>query len=641
MMICRKCGAPLRDGDKFCSKCGARAPSPRAEARRQEAEKRKQEKEITFRTKPADMKGYRENFEEGENRSQALLLTVTVLVVMMLAVAAFVMIYYLQRRSNSSIRIISDSSQTQAAEDASVQESAAQEQGAGGQDAAGQDSRAEPAGMPESGSILEAQTESVVILTDAQTDPASGEQMEAPPETPEGSEAKAVPEEAGKPESETASERAESEAASEAPEPEAASEAPGKTESEAAPETAETEAVTETADQAQTEAQAHSGSGETEAAETEAETQAVTEEMTERQTESPVPGPSAADVIDPAQIQSILSSESTAAATEVYVYDLKHDSEAALNDCTQPMYASALITVPILYTAAHQIDAGAMTLDDPITYVTSIGGRGELTTELRDGIEFPLSFFLQTMVNYSDNNCINTLIDYIGLDTINSVCQEAGFTSVNMERGLVAVDPRGLDNYVSAKDLTMMVKDLYTGAFSSIGTDFMRTYFHISESDSLPTLAGLAPSLSGATVLNQNGHGMTRYNEIAVIEDGGSNYIMTIMLHGDSGMTYSPAVTDVAEYISSVMKSPASQEPADQEQGSQESAVPEEASQEEASQEPAVPEEASQEEASQEPAVQEEAPQEPAPEEPMPEEAAQEGSAQGANAPAATPAVTP
>ena len=197
---------------------------------------------------------------------------------------------------------------------------------------------------------------------------------------------------------------------------------------------------------------------------------------------------------------------------------------------------------------------GEISLDDPILYVTSIGGRGELTNEIRDGQEYPLSFYLQTMTNYSDNNCINILIDYLGLDTINATCQEAGYASVNMERGLVAGDPGGLDNYVSAKDITMMVKDLYSGAFSSIGTDFMRTYFHISETDSLPTLIGMAPGLADASaVLNQNGHGMTRYNETAVIEDNGALYILTIMLHGDSGMVYSPAVTDVAEYVASSM----------------------------------------------------------------------------------------
>ena len=481
MNICRKCGAVLRDGDKYCSKCGARSPSIKARERKENAQKRKQEKKITFQTKPENTRGYRENFEEGENRSRALLVTVTILIVMMLAVAAFAMFYFMNLNSkksgsdySSAIQIIGQSEALESSAPAADQQIA--EAGGDARAAEAAPESAAPEAVPESGT----------------------QEPEAAPVS-EAQDSEAAP----------ASEAQESEAAQ--------SEAP------------------------QTEA---SKALETEAAETETEAAPETERST----------PSASDVIDPAQIQSILDSESTASSAEVYVYDLKHDSEAALNDCTQPMYASALITVPILYTAASRIDAGEMTLDDPIPYVTTIGGRGEMTTEQRDGLEFPLSFYLQTMTNYSDNNCINVLIDYIGLDTINATCQEAGYTSVNLERGLVAGDPGGLDNYVSAKDITMMVKDLYSGTFSSIGTDFMRTYFHISEGDSLPTLAGLAPSLQDASaVLNQNGHGMTRYNETAVIEDNGALYILTIMLYGDSGMVYSPAVTDVAEYVSTAM----------------------------------------------------------------------------------------
>ena len=494
MNICRKCGAVLRDGDKYCSKCGARASRGSAERRRQNAQKRKQEKEITFRTRPANARGYRENFEEGENRTHALLVTVTILVVMMLAVAAFATFYFLRKRSAAGGN--SYSSAIEILTDASVRESAAGEEGQSAEGGEAQGAAGAEDQNAEGGETLGA---------------AGGETQQEPPQ----SETPAV---AG--------------AQSESTAPQSENTAP-QSES-AAPEDTGQQAAEQTE------------------AETESETEEGTEPLTEAQTEPELP--SASEVIDPAQIQAILEKESTAYASEVYVYDLKHDSEAALNDCTEPMYASALITVPILYTAAHLIDEGAMTLDDPVTYVTSIGGRGELTTEIRDGREFPLSFYLQTMVNYSDNNCINILIDHIGLDTINSTCQEAGYTSVNMERGLVAGDPGGLDNYISAKDVTMMVKELYTGAFSSIGTDFMRTFFHISEGDSLPTLVGLAPSLADASaVLNQNGHGMTRYNETAVIEDGGAVYILTIMLFGDSGMVYSPAVTDVAEYVAASM----------------------------------------------------------------------------------------
>ena len=487
MNICRKCGAVLRDGDKYCSKCGARASRGSAERRRQNAQKRKQEKEITFRTRPANARGYRENFEEGENRTHALLVTVTILVVMMLAVAAFATFYFLRKRSAAGGN--SYSSAIEILTDASVRESAAGVEGQGAEGGEAQGAAGAEGQNAEGGETLGA---------------AGGETQQEPPQSE-------TPAAAG--------------AQSESTAPQSESAAPEDTGQQAAEQTE---------------------------AETESETEEGTEPLTEAQTEPELP--SASEVIDPAQIQAILEKESTAYASEVYVYDLKHDSEAALNDCTEPMYASALITVPILYTAAHLIDEGAMTLDDPVTYVTSIGGRGELTTEIRDGREFPLSFYLQTMVNYSDNNCINILIDHIGLDTINSTCQEAGYTSVNMDRGLVAGDPGGLDNYISAKDVTMMVKELYTGAFSSIGTDFMRTFFHISEGDSLPTLVGLAPSLADASaVLNQNGHGMTRYNETAVIEDGGAVYILTIMLFGDSGMVYSPAVTDVAEYVAASM----------------------------------------------------------------------------------------
>ncbi len=492
MNICRKCGAVLREGDKYCSKCGARASKGRIEAHRKNAQKKRQEKEITFRTKPAHSSGYRENFEEGENRSHALLVTVTILVVMMLAVAAFAMFYFVQKRSiagkngfGSAIEIISEGAvqettpQTQAPDAAASGTQVTSESQAGGETSSEVQAAGEAA--PEIQAAGEASSE-----TQAQSEAASGTQAQ--------SEA--------------------SEAASGT-----------QTQSEAA---SETQAQSETA--------------------TEAPVQTETEAVTEAAT------PSAADVIDPSQIQSIIDSESTATSAEVYIYDLKHDSEAALNDCTQPMYASALITIPILYTAASKIDAGELTMDDQITYVTSIGGRGELTTETRDGQNFPLSFYLQTMTNYSDNNCTNILIDYLGLDAINATCQAAGYASVNMERGLVATDPGGLDNYVSAKDVTMMVKDLYTGKFACVGEDYMRQYFKISETDSLPTLIGLAPDLAdAAAVLNQNGHGMTRYNEVALIEDGGALYILTIMLYGDSGMVYSPAVTDIAQYVCTTM----------------------------------------------------------------------------------------
>ena len=474
MQVCRKCGAMLRETDRFCSQCGTRVPKISAEDRQEKAQKKKQQKnEVTFRTKPEKDTHYREHFAEGENRARALRMTLLVLAVMMAAVAAFAVYSFMIRGRSSS----------------------------GSSAGSGSSSSGQPSGS----AVIE-------ILT---------EQQENHPDA--GSET-AAPDEGNKP-------RIVGEAQSE-----------GQGEAQIQ---AQSEAQMQEQSEAQTQVQS------------EAQTQAQTEAQTEAQTAGVDPAslPSAGEEIDTGYIAQILAQESNAYAASVYIYDLLHDSEAFVNDCDEPLRLSAMVTVPILYTAASRIDAGEMSLDDELVYATSIGGRGEMLAEPRDGQSLPVSFYLQTMVNYSDNNCINLLIDYLGLDTINAVCQEAGYASIQLQRGLVAAgNTGGLDNYGSARDITLMIRDLYQDKFSSIGKDFMTQYFHISGDDSLPTLIGLAPSLADASLfLNQNGHVTTRYNESALIEDQGAAYILTIMMSADDELICSPAAEDIAEYVSSAM----------------------------------------------------------------------------------------
>ena len=494
MEVCRKCGAPLKNNDKFCSRCGARVRRP--SSRYTERQKRKEQKKVTFRTSPEKDTGYREHFEEGENRKSALTVTALLLLLMAACMAAFAFFFFFtgSRKTGDDIRILS-----------------------------GADHTAEGTGSE----LLQADADPVSVSPDA-----DGSADAAADIKESGS-----PSDAGQDAAGAASEEGVDDGGDTGAEKESG--APADAESESAP--AEEQKETDGSGEAAVSAAAP----ETEENETEMETE------TEPQTEAP--SPSASDVIDPARLESEIASGSTASQYEIYVYDLKHDSEAVLGDCSQPMYASALITVPILYTAASLIDEGRLSMDTQVTYVTSIGGRGEYTMEARNGLDFPLSFFLQTMTHYSDNNCINTLIDYLTLDTINSVCREAGYVSVNLERKLVNGDTQGLDNYVSARDISLMVRDLYKGKFKSVNADWMEEYFRIDAGDSLPTLFGLAPGLKGAVVLNQNGHGDTRYNETALIRSGNSVYVLTVMLYGTAGFSYNPAVTNIADYVNAVM----------------------------------------------------------------------------------------
>ena len=268
---------------------------------------------------------------------------------------------------------------------------------------------------------------------------------------------------------------------------------------------------------------------------------------TEKETQAPAPVSAGPDM---AHLEEILATQSTAQTASVYVYDLLGGKEYAGTNSGEKMFTSATLSVPILYTAAAMLDGGQLTLNDQITYVNSIGGRGEANPESRDGKPYPLSYYLTTMLKYSDNNCMNCLIDRISLAQINDVCHNAGYESVDVQRSIVADVTDGKENYVSARDLALMVKELYNGKFKIIGRDFMTQFFRVDEGDEGRTVLGNAAVIpENAVFLNQNGRGDTRYSEVAVVADETHAYVIALMLRGDYGFTYEDAAVQASAYV--------------------------------------------------------------------------------------------
>lgn len=486
-MFCKRCGATLREEDRFCSQCGARVEKDRSPVnlnlmrqpeedrehtepenmagKEQEAprvdfyERLSQEPqqiyydETLYRDEASHQKDkgtYRDTFlDKREEKSHALLTTVAILMIIAVLTAAGMILFFFMKKdragtdgqgSGSDIIIISDQ-ETQGGENAQDQQAQQDQNG------------------------------DVVILEDGAAEPS----VPAGTDNPEGG-------------------------AEPAPEPAA------ETEAEAAAATPETEAVPQ-------------------------------------------------GKLDPARLEEILRTDSTAAVSAVYIYDLAKNCHYEAGSYEEPMYASALISVPILYTAAVKLDRQEITLNDAITYVNSIGGRGEAYPEEKDGKSFPLSYYLTTMLAYSDNNCMNCLIDYLGLETINATCQSAGFSSVDLQRKIVSEVTDGKDNYISARDLAGMVKELYGGKYNTISREFMKTYFRIDAGDAYPTAVGLAPELPGDCLfLNQNGRGDTRYNEAAVIAGEDYRYVIAVMFRGDYGFQYETAVKNISSYVYQSLK---------------------------------------------------------------------------------------
>ncbi|MDO5344812.1 MAG: serine hydrolase [Lachnospiraceae bacterium] len=450
-MFCNRCGAELKEDDRFCSKCGAPVRI-REDFRRADLE---EPKEIYYDEKLyRDDRGlYRDTFlEKKEEKSHAMLVTVAILLVMAVLTAASLGLYFFLKKGNPS----------QGAEDGAIVISGdGQLSQAGGTGNAGS---AEMGGSSDAGGDI------VILDEGGQGETADSGQDKAAPESGQAAE--------------TETER-----------------------------TAETEAGTE---------------------------------ATEKETPQAPPD----GLIEAEKIEAIFSSESTASKAAVYVYDLDHNKAYGAGEWETAMYSSALISVPILYTAAVKLDRKEITLNDEITYVNSIGGRGEAYPEEKDGKPYPLSYYLTAMLSYSDNNCMNCLIDFLGLDEINSTCHRAGFSSVELQRKIVAEVTDGKDNYMSAGDVAGMVKELYGGKYRTISSEFMKKYFRIDSGDGYRTVIGLASRIpEQALFLNQNGRGDTRYNEVAVVSDSSCQYVICIMCSGDYGFQYETAVEDISNYI--------------------------------------------------------------------------------------------
>ncbi|HIS47334.1 MAG TPA: serine hydrolase [Candidatus Scybalocola faecigallinarum] len=209
-----------------------------------------------------------------------------------------------------------------------------------------------------------------------------------------------------------------------------------------------------------------------------------------------------------------------------------------------PMSASSLSNICTLFTVAWMCDNGYMTLDDQIRFSYTFNGRG-IKTEADDGSYFTVRELLSDMLRYSDNNAANAVMNYVTLDNINAVCQEWGFSSVDINRIYDA--DSALDNYASAGDLVVMLYALYGGLFESIDQTYMLENFCIVDNTGSQGIGSAIPS--GYTFLNHNGMTTEKYNEAAIVLGEDASYIVVFM--SDNGKMENEAETAAraGEYI--------------------------------------------------------------------------------------------
>ncbi|CAN7397891.1 serine hydrolase [Rossellomorea sp. LjRoot5] len=134
--------------------------------------------------------------------------------------------------------------------------------------------------------------------------------------------------------------------------------------------------------------------------------------------------------------------------------------------------AASLIKIPILLEAFRQAQEGKISLSDMVTIPKEgrVGGAGVLVS-LSDHLTLTIEDLLTLMIIVSDNTATNLLIERLGLNSIQELCNTIKLKHTRLLRKLMDFKAmeQGLNNYTSALDIISCLKMM------DIGTEYSQT----------------------------------------------------------------------------------------------------------------------------------------------------------------------
>lgn len=251
------------------------------------------------------------------------------------------------------------------------------------------------------------------------------------------------------------------------------------------------------------------------------------------------------DLINIGRIDSIIATDANGADISVCVADIKNNVIYATDNAEYSMSASALVNIPILYTVAKELENGSCAWNSQVNFQYKFAGRGTIKKE-QDGNYFDLDYLVRQMLNYSDNNATNSLIDYFGREYINNICDRNSFDSIDVQRYL-GESSEYKDNYISAKDATEMLAEIYTSSNDDINKDYLLSHFNIYDD---ARFDGVGRNLSSnVTFLNHNAVTNSIYNEIAIVVSDNAEYVITVLCNNGQRATSADTVSKISDYV--------------------------------------------------------------------------------------------
>lgn len=133
---------------------------------------------------------------------------------------------------------------------------------------------------------------------------------------------------------------------------------------------------------------------------------------------------------------------------------------------SQPFEAASLIKLPIMIELYRQLEGGGLEADEEMVFEEKfiVGGSGILKDQPPGG-SYKLTELARLMIQESDNVATDMLIERLGMEAINHLCELKGYSDTRVQRKIYdfAEIERGRDNITSAQDVCKMLEEIANG----------------------------------------------------------------------------------------------------------------------------------------------------------------------------------
>jgi VWFA-related protein len=247
---------------------------------------------------------------------------------------------------------------------------------------------------------------------------------------------------------------------------------------------------------------------------------------------------------DMAKIDKIIRTNAGNGVYSVIIKDLSNGEESRAGEYKQKMSASSLVNVPITLTIAEMIRNGRLTLNSKIPFQYTVGGRGKFTRS-NNGELHTVDELMKAMMNYSDNNCTNTFLSFLGINEINNIVHSYGFTETEIQRPLLVTDGNK-ENWTTCEEIAKMLELLYSDSLP-IGSAYLNENFKIIDSSKEDGILKYLPA--NIFALHHNGVTSDIYNEIAFIGNGSKKYILTVFSYNEEKDKLAETTALISKYV--------------------------------------------------------------------------------------------